>query len=84
MYAGHKPGVRELNPLYRGRAMAYGTQIPADLGLAWLAWHYKRQSDALRAAGLPDHKIQKWWLIQAINSGAHAAAIWYTLGATDR
>ena len=74
MYVIRRPDARELNPLLGSRpnrAQYYAISLPV-LGLStWFSYHYKRQDDALAAAGLPPHKYAKWWVIAGINGCVH-------------
>jgi len=82
-----KPGVHEVDPLYGshpGRARYYAIAMPVTAMCAYYSWRYKREDDALRAAGLPPHKWVKWWLPGALNTGAHVFGILFTLSATGR
>jgi hypothetical protein len=68
------PGAYEVNPLlghYPSRARYYAVELPLT-GLAiWSSWHYKRQSDALRGSGYPDHKYMKWHILNDVLTGLH-------------
>ena len=81
------PGTRELNPVYGshpGRALYYGIGFGVWAAEVPFAYHWKRQDDALRAAGIPGHRWAKWWVMPALNAGAHGVGIGVTVGVTGR
>lgn len=83
-YALRKIGTQETNPLLKSRAALWGvTEGIWAAEIPW-AWHYKRQDDALKAAGLPGHKYAKWWVIPLLNIGSHGLGISVTLASTHR
>ena len=87
LYALHKPGTSEANGIFGShpsRAKYYGIMLPvAGLGDI-LSYKYKREDDALKSAGMQGHKYSKWWIIQAMNTGAHVVGVAITLGSTGR
>jgi hypothetical protein len=87
VYALKKPGASEANFLFGahpGRARYYAVMAPITAACDYLSWKYKREDDALKDAGIQGHKFSKWWLVQAVNTGAHAVGILVTLGSTGR
>lgn len=87
IYALRRPGAREANGIFGShpnRGIYYGITMPLaaiDIGMGW---HYKREDDALRAAGLPGHKWMKWWIPSLLNTATHAVGIGVTVGSTGR
>ena len=87
MYALRRLGTSEANGLFGShprRGVYYGIAAPACALNVLFSYHYKREDDALRAAGLPGHKCAKWWLPSALNTGAHVVGVAVTLGSTGR
>ena len=84
---GNCHNAREANPLYGkcpGRARYYAISGPIFVLNAYMSYKWKREDDALKDAGIPGHKYQKWWLPDAINGGTHLLGILITLGATGK
>lgn len=87
LVALRRPGVHEIDPLYGShpsRARYYAIDIPIAIGAAAFSYHYKRQDDALRAAGMPGHRFVKWWLPNLLNTGSHAAGVIWTVVKTGQ
>ena len=70
--------------LHPNRRTYYATTLPVTAGLAWLSWHYKRQDDAMRAAGWQRNRYIKWWVPNALNTAGHAVSIIWTAFGTHR
>ena len=79
--------MREADPLYGshpGRARYYAIAMPVAGLCAYYSYRYKREDDALAAAGIPGHKYVKWWLPEALNIGAHIFGIVATASFTGK
>ena len=86
-YALTRAGTMEANPLFGShpsRPVYYGITLPIFAINAAFSYHYKRQDDALAAAGLPGHRFAKWWLPNLMNTGVHAVGVGVTVGSTGR
>ena len=76
------PGAYEVNPLFGkrpSRARYYAIEGPLTGIAIWSSHHYKRESDALRGAGYPDHKYAKWHLLNDIITAEHLVSIGITV-----
>lgn len=87
LYALNKPGTQEANWLFGShpnRARYYAIILPVDAAAAIISYRYKREDQALKAAGYPSHRIVKWWLPEAMNSVGHTVGILITATSTGR
>lgn len=83
----HTPGTVEANPVFGknpSRLRYYALMEGLYLAEIPFTWHYKREDDALKAAGFQGHKYAKWWILPAINTTAHGVGIGITLSSTGR
>jgi hypothetical protein len=81
------PRYQEENPIYGrhpGRGRYYGIAMPLAALDGFVSWKWKRESDALVAAGYPDHKYRKWWVPDALNGAGHVLGLVVTLAATGK
>jgi hypothetical protein len=86
-YALTRPGTHEFNAIFGYRPTRdtyYATSGVVFAAMAYMSYRYKREDDALKAAGLPGHKIVKWWVPNALNSTAHFVGVFATLAATGK
>lgn len=86
-YALGRPGATESNPLFGknpSRARMYGIMLPIAGLTSYYSFRYKREDDALKAAGYGGHKYVKWWLPNLFNTAEHALGVGVTLGFTGR
>lgn len=72
----------ELNPIFGkrpNRLTLYGIKLPVDALCIYYAHKFKREDDALAAAGLKEHAF-RWHSLMAISIWAHgtAAAVNFT------
>jgi hypothetical protein len=87
VYALSKPGIYEINPIFGkhpNRGRYYGIMLPATGAFAYYSYKWKRQDDALKAAGLAEHKYMKWWVPNALMTATHVFGTLFTLDATGR
>lgn len=87
IYALNKPGTEEANFVFGShpsRGKYYAIVMPiAGLNAAF-SYHYKREDDALKAAGLIGHKYAKWWVPNLINTIGHGIGVAVTASSTGR
>jgi hypothetical protein len=87
IYTLNKPGTQEVNWLFGshpGRVRYYAVILPVDAATTLISYRYKREDEALKAAGYPGHKIVKWWLPTTMMSAAHIVGILVTVTSTGR
>lgn len=87
LYALRRPGAQESNPLLGSnpsRGRMYAIMLPAAALTTYFSFRYKREDDALKAAGYPGHKYMKWWVPNLLNTAGHALGVGVTLASTGR
>ena len=87
IYALHKQGAVEANGIFGShpsRGTYYAITIPVFAANAVFSYRYKRQDDALRAAGYPGHKYIKWPVPSLLNTIGHAIGLGVTVASTGR
>jgi hypothetical protein len=87
LYALRLPNVREANPLFGAhpsRLRYYSIMAPLAVACGYMSYKYKREDDALKAAGIPGHKFVKWHLVNDLNIAAHVVGVAVTLASTGR
>lgn len=86
-YALNKLGTIEANPVFGqhpGRARYYAICLPIFAVNTYLSYRYKREDDAMAAAGIRGHKYAKWWVPSLANTVVHAVGVTVTLASTGR
>jgi hypothetical protein len=84
---GNCISARETNPIYGrcpSRLRYYSISAPIAILAAYQGYKWKREDDALKNWGYPGHKLVKWWLPNAVNTGVHILGIALTLKDTRR
>jgi hypothetical protein len=87
VYALRRPGAIEANLIFGkhpSRARLYATTTPMSALCGYLSWRYKREDDALKAAGIQGHKYSKWWVPSLLNTSFHVVGIVGTMVSTGR
>jgi hypothetical protein len=82
-----QPGTVEANGIFGNhpsRTRYYSITLPIFAANAYVSWKYKREDDALKAAGIPGHKYVSWKVPNGINSGMHLVGFLVTLLSTPK
>lgn len=83
----HCGGCIERNPIFGqhpNRAVYYGITEGIFVAEVPFTFYYKRQDDALKAAGIQGHRYAKWWILPALNTAGHGVGVGVTVGLTGR